>query len=261
MKKIVLFDMDGTLTPARKAMERSVLDMLKGLHECGYEIGIVTGSGMDYIKEQCTIMFEDFNFDHDKLYYFPHNGTKYIRYEANLEKVIYNMSMEKELGKVKYKNIIYHLIENQLRIKRKVYSRHIPLTGNFIDCRGSMINWCPIGRNASHDERTVWKTLDVKHNIRASLLDAYFRSPLYENVDVKLGGSTSFDIYPRGWDKSLVLRNFSQEDAIWFIGDRCRQNGNDKELYEVIKEKDPNRSFETKNPEQTIKIINTLLGK
>jgi len=63
MLKAVLFDMDGTLTPARKAMERSVLDMLKGLHECGYEIGIVTGSGMDYIKEQCSIMFEDFNFD------------------------------------------------------------------------------------------------------------------------------------------------------------------------------------------------------
>ena len=255
MKKIVLFDMDGTLTPARKAMERPVLDMLKGLHEHGYEIGIVTGSGMNYIKEQCTIMFEDFNFNHDKLYYFPHNGTKYIRYEANLEKVIYSMSMEKELSKAKYKNIIYHLIENQLRIKRKVYGKHIPLTGNFIDCRGSMINWCPIGRNASHDERAAWKELDMKHNIREALLDAYFRSPIYENVAVKLGGSTSFDIYPSGWDKSLVLRNFNQEDDIWFIGDRCKNHGNDKELYEAIKEKDPNKSFETKTPNKQLKLL------
>mgnify|MGYP001191265658 CR=1 FL=1 len=253
--------MDGTLTPARKEMDGTMLSALKKLHDHGYEIGIVTGSGMDYIKEQCAIMFEDFSFDHEQLYYFPHNGTKYIRYESSSEKSIYNMSMEQELGEEKYREIIYRLIENQLRVKRKVYGKHIPLTGNFIDCRGSMINWCPIGRNANHDDRMVWKTLDKKHKIRESLLDAYFRAPIYENVEVKLGGSTSFDIYPSGWDKSLVLRNFNQEDDIWFVGDKCKNHGNDKELYEAIKEKDPKKSFETENPEQTIKIINTLLGK
>jgi len=261
MKKIVLFDMDGTLTPARKRMDRSVLSALKKLHAHSYEIGIVTGSGMEYIKEQCAIMFEDFNFNHEQLHYFPHNGTKYMRHESSLEKVIYNMSMEQELGEEKYRAIIYRLIENQLRIKRKVYGKYIPLTGNFIDCRGSMINWCPIGRNASHEDRAAWKKLDIKHNIRESLLDAYFRAPIYENVEVKLGGSTSFDIYPAGWDKSLVLRSFNQEDDIWFIGDKCSHHGNDKEIYEAIKERDPGKSFETKNPKQTIKIINTLLGR
>jgi len=261
MKNIVLFDMDGTLTPARKAMERSVLTALKSLHSHGYEIGIVTGSDMNYIKEQCSIMFEDFNFDHNQLYYFPCNGTKYIRYEANLEKIIYNKSMAQELGEAKYKEIIYRLVENQLRIKHKLYGKNIPLTGNFIDCRGPMINWCPIGRNANHNDRSRWKVLDNKYKIRDSLLETYFSAPIYEDVEVKLGGSTSFDIYPNGWDKSFVLRSFNQEDNIWFIGDRCQKNGNDKELYDAIKERDPEKSFETKNPKQTIAIINTLLGR
>ena len=149
MQKIVLFDMDGTLTLARKEMEKPVLDALKSLHENGFEIGIVTGSGMNYIEEQCNIMFESLNFDHSQVHYFPLNGTKYIRYNSNLKKVIYDMSMQQEIGEVKYRDIIYRLIENQLRIKRNVYGKHIPLTGNFIDCRGSMINWCPIGRNAN----------------------------------------------------------------------------------------------------------------
>jgi len=259
MKKIVLFDMDGTLTPARKAMEPTVLASLKKLHNAGYEIGIVTGSGMNYIKEQCVIMFEDFNFDHNKLYYFPHNGTKYIRYESNLENILYDMSMKKEIGETRYREIIYHLIENQLRIKRKLYGSKIPLTGNFIDCRGSMINWCPIGRNANHDDRAAWKILDLKHKIRESLLDAHFRDPVYECVEVKLGGSTSFDIYPKGWDKSFVLSNFNQEDDIWFIGDKCQLHGNDKELYDAIRLKNSDRSFKTNNPAQTIDIINTIL--
>lgn len=258
MKKIVLFDMDGTLTPARKEMEHPVLEALKKLQARDFEIGIVTGSGMDYIKEQCVIMFEDASFDHEKLYYFPNNGTKHIRYESNLKKVVYSMSMEQELGEKNYRDIIYRLIENQLRIKRKIYGKHIPLTGHFIDCRGSMINWCPIGRNASHDDRLKFKSLDDKYRIRLSLLDAYFRNPAYENVDVKLGGSTSFDIYPKGWDKSYVLKNFNDHDQLWFVGDACKQHGNDKELYEAVAQRDANKSFETKSPDQTIEIIDTI---
>lgn len=261
MKKIILFDMDGTLTPARKKMQRSMLNALKKIQSLNYEVGIVTGSDMNYIKEQCSIMFDDFNFDHKNVHYFPCNGTKYIRFDkSGTENVLYQLSMKEKIGEEKYREIVYRLIENQLRIKNKLYSKHIPLTGNFIDCRGSMINWCPIGRNASHDDRAKWKAMDKKYNIRENLLDAYFRAPVYENIAVKLGGSTSFDIYPNGWDKSYVLGNFNQEDDIWFVGDKCRQHGNDKELFDAVKERDFEKSFETQNPQQTIKIINTLLG-
>jgi HAD superfamily hydrolase (TIGR01484 family) len=260
MKKVVLFDMDGTLTAARKKMKWSVLSALKKLQDLDIEIGIVTGSSMEYIKEQCVIMFDDFNFDHTRVHYFPCNGTKYVRYNSNTEDVVYHMSMEDQIGKEKYREVLYCLIENQSRIKLKLYSKDIPLTGNFIDCRGSMINWCPIGRNANHEDRSIWKLLDTKYKIRESLLDSCFRSPLYENITVKLGGSTSFDIYPSGWDKSLVLRKFNQEDNIWFVGDSCRHHGNDKEIYEAVKAKDDSKSFETKSPAQTINIINTIIS-
>ena len=47
----------------------------------------------------------------------------------------------------------------------------IPLTGHFVNCRGSMINWCPIGRNASTQEREVFKRLDKENNIRKAVLE------------------------------------------------------------------------------------------
>ena len=38
MRNVVLFDMDGTLTPARQAMERPVTDKLIQLQRAGFEI-------------------------------------------------------------------------------------------------------------------------------------------------------------------------------------------------------------------------------
>lgn len=253
--KIVLFDMDGTLTEPRKKMSRSMVTALSGLQRSNFDIGIVTGSGMDYLKEQCAEMFEDFAFDHEKVHYFPCNGTQYMRYENRKEKVMYATSMEEEIGTRVYRDIIYMLIENQLRLKRTLYGKSVPLTGNFIDCRGSMINWCPIGRNATHDDRKKWKDLDQKHNIRNNFIDCYFRAPIYENVEVKLGGSTSFDIFPKGWDKTYVLRNFKDDDEIWFVGDKCTGVGNDRELFDAIKLRNAGESFETDSPSKTIEII------
>ena len=253
--KIVLFDMDGTLTEPRKKMPRSMVSALSELQKNNFNIGIVTGSGMNYLREQCSEMFEDFNFDHEKVYYFPCNGTQYIRYENRKEKTVYSTSMEEEIGTSNYRDIIYMLIENQLRIKRTLYGKLVPLTGNFIDCRGSMINWCPIGRNATHDDRKKWKDLDEKHNIRNNFIDCYFRAPIYENVEVKLGGSTSFDIFPKGWDKTYVLRNFKDTDEVWFVGDKCTGSGNDKELFDAIKLRNAGESFETDRPSKTIEII------
>ena len=51
MNNLVLFDVDGTLTEAREPIS---VKMLKALRElCKYtEIGFLTGSGLEYIKEQ-----------------------------------------------------------------------------------------------------------------------------------------------------------------------------------------------------------------
>ena len=51
MKSIFLFDMDGTLTPPRQKMPIDIEIMLKTIQESGSEVGIITGSDMNYIKQ------------------------------------------------------------------------------------------------------------------------------------------------------------------------------------------------------------------
>mgnify|MGYP000902032089 CR=1 FL=1 len=75
-----------------------------------------------------------------------------------------------------------------------------------------------------------------------------------QNVTVKLGGNTSFDIYPAGWDKTYALKHFPE--TMWkhyFVGDRCGPDGNDFELFNYLNKS--GTAWETSGPEETIEII------
>ena len=85
--------------------------------------------------------------------------------------------MKGYLGDQVYKSIIFKLLEYQVEFKNSKYIETLPLTGNFIDFRGSMLNWCPIGRNASKSQRGVWINLDKKHSIRKNIIENSFNAP------------------------------------------------------------------------------------
>ena len=259
--KVALFDMDGTLTPAREKMSYQMTIALSKLQNAGYKVGIVTGSGMDYITQQCSTMFDLSPVNYLDIDYFPCNGTKRYKYSQSKSSgdLVYENHMREEIGALHFNNIIYELASFQCRLGKAEYGKDIPLTGNFIDCRGSMINWCPIGRNATKKDREIWKELDAKYNIRVNVLNSFFKIELFNNLSVKLGGSTSFDIFPKGWDKTYVLKNFSDEDQIYFFGDKCDGDGNDRELYEEVQNRSTGKAFKTDNPGHTIRLIDNLL--
>ena len=256
MKNIVLFDMDGTLTPARQPMTRKVTDKLIQLQRAGFEIGIVTGSDMEYVKEQCSDLFQHIAFDTSTIHLMPCNGTKYYRIHNKKFPVVYERNMRQELGESNWKRLIRIVTSLQFSIINA--NRHLPLTGHFINYRGSTLNWCPIGRQANSADRSSWVLWDKHDWIRNKWLMTAreeFDAAGLENVVVKMGGDTSFDIYPEGWDKTYAFKNFEKYDKIYFVGDRCGPNGNDKEAYELAGD----LGFTTTGPEQTIKIIDKII--
>ena len=56
--RVFLFDMDGTITPARKLIENDMILFLRELTEHAY-VGIVSGSPYSYIFEQLTPVFKE----------------------------------------------------------------------------------------------------------------------------------------------------------------------------------------------------------
>ena len=256
-KTIVMFDMDGTLTAPRDFFNEGLLGQhLYNLTNTGVHIGIITGSDEDYLRQQMGSFIQSSSSRY-KIHLLPCNGTKYLKPPefANQDyKLIHEVSMEQELGTKKYRELICELVYSQV----DMCLTGAPLTGHFINCRGSTINWCPIGRNANKQQREEFIKLDNETKIRSRVLSelrAMLKLKEINNkVTIKLGGDTSFDIYPTGWDKTYGLKHFNGWD-VWFVGDRCYPNGNDYEIYEAC----IGQSYITDGPEHTQEIIDSII--
>ena len=72
---LVLFDVDGTLTEARQRINKRMLQSLKEL-SFSTEIGLLTGSGLDYIKEQLWPLLADHDLSLN-CHILPCNGIEY----------------------------------------------------------------------------------------------------------------------------------------------------------------------------------------
>ena len=249
---IVLFDMDGTLTEARRPIGMPMIKALRELFDQNEraQIGVVTGSDLKYIKQQMKPLFEkDYNLAKE-IHWMPCNGTKYYKYDRAGWDVLHSVDMRSHLGEEQFRNILKQLCEQQEHIS----SNRIPLTGHFVDYRGSMVNWCPIGRNANSEDRKRFISMNINHSgtMRGDYLLRLKRNLAFAEVVCKLGGDTSFDIYPNGWDKSYCLKYFKEYNK-FFIGDRCNIDGND---YEIYKRLHP-RAWKTTGPEDTLALIKT----
>jgi len=256
-RHVVLFDMDGTLTEPRKPFASFLSSPLKQLVQVA-DIGIVTGSDLPLLQEQMDSVLND-NSIRYSLHVLPCNGTQYLKppvFPSDSHTPTESNSMQAELGKDAWRRLMEIIIDKQLRAT----DLDIPLTGHFINNRGSMVNWCPIGRSATDRERKQFERFDRKYKFRRRLLNE-LRSELenseIDNVTVKLGGETSFDIYPKGWDKTYSLRYF-EDSNVWFVGDRAQTpKGNDYEIYMACEP----RSYHTDGPENTQNIIDKIIKR
>lgn len=254
---IALFDMDGTLTPPRKKMDPQILEKLKELSAFA-TIGIVTGSDFEYVAQQCTPLLQSQNFPVEKLELFPCNGTKHYRSDSDGKfELVHDVNMIDEIGQEEYNYIIQSLLGFQIVIS---VTHDLPYTGTFFQYRGSMLNWCPVGRSAGPSERDAWISLDKEKNVRKHFLNELNQVIEKRGVKVSaaLGGSTSVDIYPEGWDKTYVLNHLEDCSKIYFVGDMCMPGGNDFALYDFLESS--GNAFKTTGPECTSQIIDKIIS-
>tara|TARA_A100001015_G_C15037984_1_gene737589 strand:+ start:2710 stop:3477 length:768 start_codon:yes stop_codon:yes gene_type:complete len=251
MKKIVLFDLDGTLTPPRGKMQHEIINSLARIQKTGVEVGIVTGSDLNYLEEQCDAMLDIGPVDITKIHFLPCNGTKYYDFENNF-RLIKSVDMIEKIGKDTYREIIKECMTMQLDLFES--HKQLEYTGNYLDYRGSVLNWCPIGRSANPTQRKLFIDADNTFHIRNRCINHLRPNKYFKKVDIVLGGESSFDIYPCGWDKTFALQYFKEYD-VYFVGDRCQLNGNDRSIYLQCGQ----NGYCTTGPQNTIEIIDKIL--
>ncbi|KAF7356856.1 Eukaryotic phosphomannomutase [Mycena venus] len=240
IKKLVLFDVDETLTPARQVVSPEMDQVLRDLRK-RYVTGVVSGSNLVKIAEQLpnSEYFTALDFD----YVFAENGL--VAYK--LGQVLEAQSFIKHVGEDRYKpfvNFILHYIADlDVPIKR----------GTFVEFRNGMINVSPLGRNATIAERNEFEAYDKQHNVRAKFIKVLQdKFPDY-GLTYSIGGKISFDIFPHGWDKTYSLKHVADEgfDEIHFVGDKTQPGGNDYEIYSDRR----TIGHSVDNPEHTIRLL------
>ncbi|KAJ8327875.1 hypothetical protein BDV3_005223 [Batrachochytrium dendrobatidis] len=240
---LVLFDVDGTLTPARKVISPELKELLQQLRK-KVVIGFVGGSDLVKQQEQLGENAVDL-FD----YAFSENGLTAFRKGERLP----SESFLSYLGEEKYKRlanfILRYIADLDLPKKR----------GTFIEFRTGMINVSPIGRNCSHPERSEFEALDKTTNVRTKFIEALKAEFADYNLSYTIGGQISFDVVPNGWDKTYCLKHVANDHfkEIHFFGDKTDKGGNDFEIYTHPSVK----GHSVKSPADTERILKELFFK
>ena len=230
MKRFI-FDVDGTLTPSRQKMDPEFQKWFIRFQEHNF-VYLVTGSDRDKTLEQVG------NF----VYNFAHR--------------VYNCSGSDvwEQDKNIYTND-WHLPELPTEFLTQCMSESLfPLrTGLHFEHRPGMCNFSVVGRNATLGERKLYIKYDTEHNERNTIAKSF--ETMFPDIQAKVGGETGIDIFPKGSDKSQILRDFDPSDEIHFFGDAMHPEGNDYPLKKEIIDKDLGLCYNIRNWEETWKIL------
>lgn len=213
MSKIVLFDVDGTLTKPRNKATAEMKAYLRELRE-KVTVGVVGGSDLSKMKDQIG---EDVITSFD--YVFSENGLDAFKDGERLaEQSLRSFLGDEEINRF-VKTVLGYLSKLTIPVMR----------GTFIEFRKGMMNVSPIGRNCNQEERDAFEAYDKEHHIRRDMV-AYL-SPQFPKLKFSVGGQISFDVFPIGWDKTYCLRFLTSFDTIYFFGDKTYEGGNDYEIY------------------------------
>ncbi|KAG1869534.1 eukaryotic phosphomannomutase [Suillus subluteus] len=244
VKKLVLFDVDGTLSPARQRASPEIIQLLRELRK-QVAIGFVGGSDLVKISEQLSVgdinVLEEFDFG------FAENGLTAYRLGKPLE----SQSFIKTVGEKDYQElvnfILHYIADMNVPIKR----------GTFVEFRNGMINVSPIGRNATVQERNDFEAYDkVEHHVRADFVEILREKFGRLNLTFSIGGQISFDVFPHGWDKTYCLRHVEKDhfEEIHFFGDKTSKGGNDYEIFSDSR----TVGHTVKSPADTMRICTEL---
>ena len=226
-----IFDVDGTLTPSRQQMDKDFQEWFIKFQEHNY-VYLVTGSDRDKTVEQV--------------------GSKVY----NSSQCVYNCSG----SDVWHKNKNTHTSEwnlpelaTQFLTQCMNESEFVLRTGLHFEHRPGMCNFSVVGRNATLGERKLYVEYDSRTQERNTIAKAF--ETMFPDIQAKVGGETGIDIFPRGSDKSQILRDFDPNDILHFFGDAMHPEGNDYPLKKVIIDNDLGYCYNIRDYKETWKIL------
>lgn len=243
MNKIFVFDIDGTLTPARKPIEPEFAAYFNRF--CKFnDVYLCTGSDWTKVREQIP---ERILSNVKGVFTCSGNSYWFGKFLMGRE----DFSLRKEFSPP------ISLLKD---LEKFVSASKCPKkTSLHIETRVGMLNFSTVGRNCSDLERKEYAAWDGETGERKKIVD--FLSNKYPELSFNIGGEISIDIHPKGWDKShaiKTIKTWNPKSNIYFFGDRIREGGNDMPAAMALGPLD--RAYPVEGPQETQKILETMFS-
>ena len=244
MKKLIVFDLDGTLAGSKSPLDSEMSGLL---HDLLLIVKVAVISGGDWPQFEKQLLS---NLPHDErlanLSLLPTCGTKFYRYDSAAWKKIYSEDLTAEERDKILSSLTKAIISADFKTDK--------LRGEQIEDRGSQITFSALGQKAPLEEKNKWDPDFSKRKKIKAILDT-----LIPEFSVRIGGSTSIDITKPGIDKAYGIRKLrdllgiSLKEMI-YIGDALYVGGNDYAAKEAGVD-----CISVKDPNETKRVILTII--
>ncbi len=252
-KEVVIFDLDGTLTPSKAAMQG---DMARALARLLLEkrVAVIGGGSYEQFRHQFVEKARLPGHLLARLFLFPVSGTAFYRYAKGRWKKVY----AKHFSAAEKKKIFSAFKET---FRRTGYRHPEKVYGKIIEDRGSQVTFSAVGQDVV-SMLGVRRGVAVKERwhknseVRPQLMKVL--KGLLPGFTVRSGGLTSIDVTKFGIDKAYGVRQIGKTLKIpiakmVFIGDALFPGGND-----YAAKRTGIQCIPVKGPADTKKIIKKL---
>ncbi len=216
MKKLVIFDLDGTLAESKSPLDAEIAALLIRLLDA-VKVAVISGGAWPQFETQLLSHLP--NDDRLKrLSLLPTCGTRFYRWDAGWTQLYADDFTADE------KKTIIDALNNALEASGL---RPEKRWGEQIEDRGSQITFSALGQEAPLEIKKTWDADFAKRKTISRILD-----PMLPGFSTHLGGSTSIDITKPGIDKAYGIRKLQETLGIAipdmiFVGDALFPGGND----------------------------------
>lgn len=219
-KKVIVFDLDETLTETRSSITDEMSELVEKLLK-KFQVCVISGGAFGQFEKQLLSNLKVGDELLSSLHLMPTCGTQYYRYNPKTKKWV---RVYADNIKAEDREKIIKVLE--AAIEECGFQFDNPV-GPLIEDRGSQITYSAVGQDNTPSIKKAWDPTGKKKIKMRDIVAK--RLPDFE---VKAAGTTSIDVTNKGMDKAYGMKKLIhvlhvQKEDILFLGDRLFEGGND----------------------------------
>lgn len=227
MKKLIAFDLDGTLADSKSAADPRMLELLGRLLE-KLQVCVISGGKFEQFQKQILNGLKASPEQLKNLHLMPTCGTRYFVYDADSK--TWSKVYAEDFTEPEKQKIIAALNKGFDDLKMRADKTY----GETVEDRGSQVTFSVLGQDIVDELGSegvrIKENWDADNSKKNKLRD--YIAPLIPEFEVRVGGVTSIDVTKKGIDKAYGMKKLIEllgiaKEEILFIGDRIQEGGND----------------------------------